>query len=199
MNHFERLPSEIYKEILFVINPKDIMHACNINQYASSICNDKFYQQYIQRNFDPKKFGLEEFVLPLHLNWKIFLDILVNGVKFPVNIILESDRSSVSKTTANIRLDDTLQDIQKTLEKMLTDKYPNMRLYNLKLISASRGKKVLFINGSIHFELTDGRTNASRAHKDNTHFSKMWPYEFFNCRLMKIYLNIIEKHINHQV
>jgi hypothetical protein len=80
MEYFEYIPSEIYEETLFLLEPDDIFHVCSTNQYALTICDNKFYQEYIHRNFDPKFYGLENFVLPKGLNWKQFLNISTIGI-----------------------------------------------------------------------------------------------------------------------
>jgi hypothetical protein len=62
MNCFEYLPIEIYKEYLFRVDTKVVIYACITNKYILSICDDKFYQEYIQRIFNPQFYGLNEFV-----------------------------------------------------------------------------------------------------------------------------------------
>jgi hypothetical protein len=43
MNYFKYMPTEIYKEFLFQLEPKDVIHTCTIDKYALSICDDIFY------------------------------------------------------------------------------------------------------------------------------------------------------------
>jgi hypothetical protein len=52
-----------------------------------TICDDTFYKEYVDRNFDPNFYGLENFVLPAGLSWKQFLNILIYGITFPVKVI----------------------------------------------------------------------------------------------------------------
>jgi hypothetical protein len=80
MNYLKYIPSEIYKESLFLVRPKDIFLVCSTNKYAVTICDDKFYQEYIHRNLDPSFYGLEKFLLPEGLNWKQFFNISTIGI-----------------------------------------------------------------------------------------------------------------------
>jgi hypothetical protein len=145
MNYFDSLPVEIYKEALFAVSPGAVEQMCNIDRRALSICDERFYKEYIQRNFDPKFYGLEEFTLPEHLKWKTFLNILVDGITILGEIISQPDKSVVSKISLNIRFEDRLKNIWDNVKKIVADKCSNMMLLDLKLIGTSKDKKVFLI------------------------------------------------------
>jgi hypothetical protein len=143
MNFFEYLPIEIYKHYLFFVRPKDICHACTINKHTSSICDDKFYNEYIQRNCQPQSYGLERFTLPHYSNWKSYLNMLVNGITLPAEIIVKSDTSNILNTTVNVYFKDTLQDIWDNVKNIIGDKYLNKELHNVTLIGTFGDEKLV--------------------------------------------------------
>jgi hypothetical protein len=123
-----------------MVNPKDIFHASITNKYTSSICNDRFFQEYIQRTFQPH---MKSVILQPHLNWKSYLNILVNGITLPAEIMTITDPSNILNARVNVRFGDTLQAIWENFRKIVNDKYLNMKLYNVRLIGTVGDKNLI--------------------------------------------------------
>jgi hypothetical protein len=106
--------------LLFLVKPKNVINVCTIDRRAVSICDKNFYHKYIQRNFNPKFYGLEEFVLPSsRSNWKCFFHILVNAITLPAEILTCSDNPDVLNFGIKIRYEDTLKDIWDNFKKIV--------------------------------------------------------------------------------
>jgi hypothetical protein len=149
MNYLKYIPSEIYKESLFLVRPKDIFRVCSTNKYAITICDDKFYQEYIHRNLDPSFYGLENFLLPEGLNWKQFFNILVYGITLPAEVLDTRLVYNIEKTKVNIALEDTLRDIWNNVKIIINNMYGNMAPGTILIIAnTDTGEKMgLFIYG----------------------------------------------------
>ena len=61
-SYFTMIPVEMYKKILFKLNPQSLINICETDVYAKNICNKKFFQEYIMKNYGPKILELP--------NWK---------------------------------------------------------------------------------------------------------------------------------
>ena len=57
-NYFVNLPIDMYKKILFKLDPQSLINICKTDSYARNVCNDKFYYEYIIKNYDPDLFNL---------------------------------------------------------------------------------------------------------------------------------------------
>jgi hypothetical protein len=155
-----------------------------------------FYHEYIQRNFDPKFYGLDEFVLPAHLNWNTFLNILVNGITLPAQINLLPDDSVVSSLTINIRFEYKLQDIWDNIKGIISDKHPNMQLANLTLGGTSKAKKktLLMHLPYMIIEVSNLTTTPhTRTCSKDAHITKINGDECFYFGLEEIDICIVEK------
>jgi hypothetical protein len=124
------------------VEPKDVIHACAINKYSLLICDDRFYHEYIQRNFKPQFYGLESFTLPLNSNWKSYLNILVNGITLPAEILVKFDKSNILEAKVNVHFKDTLQDICDNVKNSMCDKHLNMELNHITLIGTAGDEKL---------------------------------------------------------
>jgi hypothetical protein len=107
------------------MEPSDFIDACTVNKYSLASCDDKFYQEYIQKHFKPH---LGSFTLPLNSNWESYLNVLVNGTTLPVRIVKNYNGASTRKTTMNIRFEDTLQDIVDKCKNSISDNYAKMEV-----------------------------------------------------------------------
>jgi hypothetical protein len=87
------VPIEIYKEVLFLLSPDDVISTCHTNKYAKEICNEEFYQHYIMLNFDPRRYGLHKWsdhILGLFSNLQINTwEELLNLLSFSRPILLK--------------------------------------------------------------------------------------------------------------
>jgi hypothetical protein len=87
------VPIEIYKEVLFLLSPDDVISTCHTNKYAKEICNEEFYHHYIILNFDSQRYGLHEWsdhVLELFSNLQINTwEELLNLLSFSRPILLK--------------------------------------------------------------------------------------------------------------
>jgi hypothetical protein len=130
MEYFRNVPSEIYKEVLFLVEPKYIFRACSTNQYALNICDETFYREYVDRNFDPNFYGLENFVLPTDLNWEQFLNSLIYGITLPIEVMEYRRPYNIAKRKVTIDLKDTMQDIRNKIISALynKDKFAPIRM-----------------------------------------------------------------------
>jgi hypothetical protein len=208
MNWFEHLPLEMYKHHLFLVQPRDIIHACIVNKHALSICDDRFFQEYIQRNFQPH---MQSFILPPHLNWKNYLNILVNGITLPAKII-NVDDSNISNVPlglcvrVNVHIEDTLQDICENIKKIISDNYSNMELRNLSLTGTVGSKKLqLFVIPSVcaSLQILEKSPNTIQPTRrviayDNkpmstTHITKIYDNESFYLNLERVWVSIKNK------
>ena len=55
------VPNDMVKKILLLLDPQDLQSECQSNRYVSSICqDDDFFHEYINKNFDPTLFGVEQ-------------------------------------------------------------------------------------------------------------------------------------------
>jgi hypothetical protein len=143
MDYFEYIPSEIYEETLFLLEPDDIFRVCSTNQYALTMCDNKFYQEYIHRNFDPKFYGLEKFTLPVGLNWKQFFNILVYG------ITLSGDAkylaNNIGKIQVTINFKDTPRDIWNNVITIANKIFEDMYVVNIVIIANTGTKNMRLI------------------------------------------------------
>ena len=70
------IPFDMVKKILLLLDPEDLQSECRSNKYVTNICrDDTFFQEYIKRNFDPIKFGYQQW------NSSIFEDPFINQHK----------------------------------------------------------------------------------------------------------------------
>ena len=89
------LPKEMYKKILFNTDPKTLMIKCGTDKYATTICDETFFKEYIKLNYNSKDFGIEswtdkniddEIKSKGFDNWKQLLRLIDYGLKKDVSV-----------------------------------------------------------------------------------------------------------------
>jgi hypothetical protein len=149
MDYFRSVPSEIYREALFLLEPKDVFHVCGTNKYALTICDDEFYREYIDRNFDPRFYGLEKFLLPAGLNWNQFLNILVYGITLSGDI-KDYRANIIDKIKVTINLKDTLRNIWTNVTTIINNTYKNLAIITIVIVANIGTKNMRLILFQFH-------------------------------------------------
>jgi hypothetical protein len=71
------VPVEIYKQIMFLLKPYQLIDLCQINKYTSTLCqDDNFWHEYILNNLSPEEYGFK------HWNNNVFSKIYGKMSKF---------------------------------------------------------------------------------------------------------------------
>jgi hypothetical protein len=158
------VPSEIYREALFLLEPKEVFHVCVTNKYALTICDDEFYREYIDRKIDPRFYGLEKFFLPAGLNWNQFLNILVYGMTLSGDI-KDPRANIIDKIKVTVNLKDTLRDIWNNVTTIINNTYKNLDIVTIVIVANIGTKTMRLILFQFHSYLetpSDSIENQSR-------------------------------------
>ena len=93
--YLKSIPKETYQKVLFLLSPKDLLQICDTDKYVQTICDDNFYREYIQRNYDPLFFGFDNWNNTIFDNeifnvqrnkWKDILQIILRHKIIPLKI-----------------------------------------------------------------------------------------------------------------
>ena len=117
-NFIQSLPSEIYREFFFYLDPISLINKCLTNHYANQIYNENFIRDYIIRNFDPKKYNIELWENNIFQNhifevttWNdLFKKLLYNKT---VDIIIFNPKKYKTDIKFKIYFSDNYSDIEK--------------------------------------------------------------------------------------
>jgi hypothetical protein len=87
----QAIPIDVYKEIIFKLEPGAFIDACYSNKYAINICDNNFVKTYIIYNFDPLNYNFNEWNDDIlakfnYIKWIYFLNLIVSGKNIHASI-----------------------------------------------------------------------------------------------------------------
>ena len=92
-NNLKTIPKEIYQKVLKLLSPDDLLEICTTDKYTSNICDNNFYREYIQRNYNSKIYGFDKWDNTIFNNkifnshsWKDILKIILQHKIIPISI-----------------------------------------------------------------------------------------------------------------
>jgi hypothetical protein len=114
----ETIPLEILKEILYMLSLNDVYFFLHTNRCLSKLENDDcFWKNYLERNYDPLKYGIEKWTDAVFNNtlincynvtkWNLFLENLLNAKILDVTIL----NSELLKTKLLINVNEETSNI----------------------------------------------------------------------------------------
>jgi hypothetical protein len=129
MDYLSSVPAELYIETLYLVPPETIFAVCLTNKYASNLCDEKFYQNYINKHYSRYNTWTKEDLWDANVpTWKELLNILINGITVKAEaVILERRPTSeiVERTSflITVKIEDTAETLYKTVfNKTVFDK-----------------------------------------------------------------------------
>jgi hypothetical protein len=190
MDYLNYVPTEIYKEVLFSLLPEDVISTCHTNIYAKEMCTERFYYDYIILNFDPQRYGLQEWSdhsLSLFSNlkintWEDLLELLAFGHPILVkiykgNLIADNvdNMEYLLSTFINVSKKDTYINLSKKLDSIVDQVSRDKQFYRT------------FIKGSTNcFEWTSTKYLARSGDFIRIKSTKIEGAQFNNkCNLLK--------------
>ena len=127
MNILEDLPIEIYKKILFNLDPNSLFKIIQIDTFTNKLLSDdNFYRDYLINNYDCHYYGFENWNLSNiqteNFNkWKNFVKFIFNGIEIPLYVNFPSSSFSERYKSVipkiNICYEDTLENINLKCKK----------------------------------------------------------------------------------
>jgi hypothetical protein len=142
MECFKYIPSDIYKEILFLADPEDIVNLSIINKYALQICDNSFYKEYIKTNF---KQSFDKSDIPNNLTGKIVLHMLIKGITVSCEAMNIFEKKSIIKFNFTVFFEDTLNDIFCRINCIMRNKFYLSYVYKIIIIGKVDHKNVALI------------------------------------------------------
>jgi hypothetical protein len=139
MDYFPCLPPEIYQQILYFLDPNEVIESYGTNKYTLTIYDEVFYQEYIKRNFNLSFNGMQN-----NLTYKQLLYILVNGRTFSCET-RDISCGDIIKINVKIHFEDTLKDIYSNINKSIRQKSKYSFLFRAVIMGKIEDKNVALI------------------------------------------------------
>ena len=128
-NLLQNVPIEMYRKILFRLDPESLNEECSTNKYASQVCDKNFIRDYITYNFDPEKYNIDNWNEDVFKNFNVsswrdlfkrllskkIVDVYLVGLDNPIT------RLTIPSLTIPIYFSDTKYDIKNRFKDIEND------------------------------------------------------------------------------
>jgi hypothetical protein len=170
MSYIRILPKEIYEEILFNLEPKELLQTCQTAKYAYYICNNNtFMEQYLTKWYS-------HILISCHFGYKTWKEVKdekgpsywsnllknIDQLFYTFDVYIVNENKKEARIQVYMLIDDTINDfITRIIRIFSKTKYKNCNIFNI-MIKTINFDKIIYNVSTSKVKSTIGRSYLAR-------------------------------------